>query len=264
MAMKNIGVLMVCMTVCGAVLFAQTDWEADFETKAEGDGVMITGYKGKGGDVIIPGIIGGKAVVSIGDKAFANNGLASVRIPASVTSIGSSAFYACYSLKSAMLPEGVATIGDQAFAFCTSLQSIMLPESVTSIGEETFIGCSGLESITIPAANQQYKEIDGVLFTKDGTTLLVCPAGNERTDYTIPEGVTAIGPSAFYYCSKLTTVNIPEGVTGIDRSAFIGCSKLAPVTLPASVTSVGSGAFSGLKPEDNPDIVLRFGYAPFR
>ena len=53
-----IGVLLVM----GAALFAQT--EADFDTKAEGapngDGVVITKYKGEGGDVVIPATIAGR------------------------------------------------------------------------------------------------------------------------------------------------------------------------------------------------------------
>jgi hypothetical protein len=70
MAMKNIGILFVCMAVCGAALFAQTDGEAGFRTRAVTGGVEITGYKGKGGDVIIPATIGGKAVAGMAAMLF--------------------------------------------------------------------------------------------------------------------------------------------------------------------------------------------------
>ena len=43
--MKKVGALIMCMTGCGAALFAQT--EAGFDTKAAGDGVVITGYRGR-------------------------------------------------------------------------------------------------------------------------------------------------------------------------------------------------------------------------
>ena len=55
--------------------------------------------------------------------------------------------------------------------------------------------------------------------------------------------VTAIGPNAFYYCTKLTSVLIPAGVTRIDNSAFYNCSALESVTLPSGVTTLGFRAF---------------------
>jgi hypothetical protein len=45
--MKKMYALIVCVTVCGAAVFAQT--EAGSGTKAEGGGVVITGYKGPPG-----------------------------------------------------------------------------------------------------------------------------------------------------------------------------------------------------------------------
>jgi len=57
--------------------------------------------------------------------------------------------------------------------------------------------------------------------------------------------VTCIGPSAFYYCSGLTSVTMPNGVSSIGASAFSGCSGLVSVKIPGSVTSIGEWAFSG-------------------
>ena len=54
---------MMYMMLCGAALYAQP--EADFATKAEGNGVPLTKYKGAGGAVVIPATIGGKAVISV-------------------------------------------------------------------------------------------------------------------------------------------------------------------------------------------------------
>ena len=55
--------------------------------------------------------------------------------------------------------------------------------------------------------------------------------------------VTAIGPNAFYSCTKLTSVLIPAGVTRIDSSAFAYCLSLESVSLPAGVTALGDSAF---------------------
>jgi hypothetical protein len=73
-------------------------------------------------------------------------------VPASVTSIGDSAFYDCTGLTSITIPEGVTTLGDNAFNGCTGLTSITIPASVTTIGRNAFFFCSALTSITIPAS----------------------------------------------------------------------------------------------------------------
>jgi hypothetical protein len=75
-----------------------------------------------------------------------------VTIPASVTSIGSYAFYGCTSLTSVTIPSGVTEIGMRAFSDCTRLTSITIPEGVTSIGSMAFAGCTSITSVTIPAS----------------------------------------------------------------------------------------------------------------
>ncbi len=71
---------------------------------------------------------------------------------------------------------------------------------------------------------------------------LVIPpiAKDSNSEYT----VTAIGESAFYQCSNLTSVVIPNSVTNIASGAFSECSGLTSVVIPNSVTSIGSFAFS--------------------
>jgi len=67
------------------------------------------------------------------------------------------------------------------------------------------------------------------------------------TEYSIPEGVTLIGNSAFSVCVSLTSITIPEGVTAISQSAFFGCSSLTSVTIPEGVTSIGPYAFANCR-----------------
>ena len=49
--------------------------------------------------------------------------------------------------------------------------------------------------------------------------------------------VTTIGESAFYGCSRLTSVTIPESVTEIVDGVFYECSGLTSVIIPNSLLS---------------------------
>ena len=93
-------------------------------------------------DVVIPGAIGSRIVTRIGDSAFSKGRISyylrSVKIPSTVTSIGSEAFRNCDLLTTVTIPEGVTSIGDRAFDRCNGLTTVYLPRSVTKIGQGTF------------------------------------------------------------------------------------------------------------------------------
>ena len=79
-----------------------------------------------------------------------SNCVQSVRVGADCT-IGSNAFYYCYSLASVTIPSGVTSIGSSAFYYCYSLASVTIPSTVTSIGSSAFSSCYSLASVTIPS-----------------------------------------------------------------------------------------------------------------
>ena len=164
-------------------------------------------------------------------------------IPQGITAIESSAFYDCKFLTRVTIPDSVTSIGDCAFSLCDSLTSITIPDSVEQIGTNPFAACFELKTISVSPEHPYFATIDGVLFRKADKTLISYPAGKSSSAYTIPQGITSIGDSAFDSCVSLTSVTIPDSVTSIGNIAFSFCTSLTSITIPDSVTSIGDGAF---------------------
>lgn len=86
-------------------------------------------------------------------------------------------------------------------------------------------------------------EVDGV-DTMVANTYKFSTKGKHTVKFTLKDGVTSIGSSAFGFCTELTSITIPDGVTSIEYEAFTRCSSLTSVVIPNSVTSIGNDAFS--------------------
>lgn len=236
---SNLRILAVALC---ALLHVPAAVQAQFNYVTNVDTITITGYTGPGGDVSIPEMIDDLAVTCIEDYAFANcDSLTSVVIGNSVTSIGDEAFDGCTSLISITVGNNVTSIGDEAFHGCISLTNVTLPASVASIGDEVFNSCTSLTTITVDAFNIFHSSVDGVVFNKSQTALMIYPRGKTGS-YTIPNSVIRIEKEAFQGCRRLTGVTIPESVTSIGSDAFESCRSLTCVTIPNSVTNL-AGAF---------------------
>lgn len=152
-------------------------------------------------------------------------------------------------IKQVIVESGVTKIGWCAFLGCYNLHSIKLSDTVTKFdggalfGGEWTDGASSLVNIDVDPNNQVYTSVDGVVFTKDMTTLVSFPAKKSDKTYEIPESVTEIAPYAFVY-STLQEIDIPDSVNKIGDLAFSDCGELTSITIPESVTEVGSYAFN--------------------
>lgn len=106
-----------------------------------------------------------------------------------------------------------------------------------------------------------------MLYSKDMTQLVQYPIGNERIEYSIPEGTKEIcdyafedsvylekviipvsmevlGDSAFYASEELTAVSfLGENVTEIVSCAFEDCYQLKDVAIPYGVTEIKYATF---------------------
>lgn len=171
-----------------------------------------------------------------------NTTIKKVVITNGVTNISDNAFWNCAGLTEVSLPETLTSIGAYAFRGCSDLAEIAIPKQVASIGDHAFYACDNLKQITVDADNPVFAATDDVLFNKDQTELIYYFGGET---YTVPEGVTSIGPWAFAGCTDLTRVTLSEGVTRIGDYAFNTCMALTECTLPDSLNYIGNGAFYG-------------------
>ncbi len=177
-------------------------------------------------------------VTAIGEAAFYEfSQLEKVTLPTTLQTIGDGAFVGCSKLSQMPLNEGLVRIGEYAFQN-TALTSIRIPSSVTEINEYSFAVLEGtLQSIDVDPGNALYASVDGVLFSKDGKTLIAYPRAREADAYAIPPTVTAVGDYAFWN-ARVREVSIPYGVQVLGNGAFYR-SYITSLVLPDSITEVG-------------------------
>ena len=202
---------------------------------------------------------------TIGSYAFAyNDKLTSIEIPQNVITIELNAFKECYNVQRITLQSGLETICDSAFNGCAKITIIEIPDSVNNIAINAFENCDKLNDILVSDKNAVYSYKNGLLYNKNGDTLLLCPTG--KTEVTIPEGVTTIGPKAFGYTSNLKKISLGTDIITIEKSAFSGCDKLTDVKIPNSVKIICDNAFyncQGLQKIEIPNSVTTIGEDAF-
>ena len=180
----------------------------------------------------------GYGITNIGQCAFfAHKHMTAVSIPSSVEAIEHWAFSECAALESITIPDSVTSIGEIAFSGCSSLTEVTIPAGVSSLDRGVFTGCAKLKGIRVDKNNAHYQDIDGILFTRDGTVLKQYPL-TKTGAYVIPSSVVEVEDYAFYECTGLTGIEIPPGVSRIGFAAFYECTGLTKITLPHRLTEI--------------------------
>lgn len=161
------------------------------------------------------------------------------------------------------VPTGTYGVAINAFAKHPTLTTINLPASIqdlpTSEEANGFTGASALTAIKVDPSNGFYKDIDGVVLTKDGKTLVTypykrdgvlnptyngTPAQHPGMVYKIPDGVETLAKGSFALVNEVTAIQL-NNVKTIEKGAFYATRNLRNIELGASVETIQDGAISG-------------------
>lgn len=126
------------------------------------------------------------------------------------------------------LHDNITKLNSETFTGCSKIISIVIPGTIADINNTMLVSLTGLKEIKIKGDNALYKSENGVLYSVDGKTLISVPI-NYGEQFTVPEGVTALGDSAFRSC-KITSIHISASVETIGESLFRDCRSLETVT----------------------------------
>lgn len=128
--------------------------------------------------------------------------------------IGNYAFYACTGLTEINMPNSINEIGDCVFWGCNNLVRIDLA-SVSKMEISAFWGCDKLVEFVVSEDNSNYSSLNGVLFNKDKSILIIYPKARPNQSYIIPNSVITVEGSAFDN-AYLTSITIGDRVAQMD------------------------------------------------
>ena len=162
----------------------------------------------------------------------------------------------------------VSAVGAYAVNADEYVEELFLGADVREIEETSFFNMKKLRRVTVDPANEAFKDVDGVLYTKDGKRLLLYPACYGQTPegedfsypeaYTVPEGVERVSTLAFLKNTHLRDLKLPSTLKEVGDMAFFGCSRLGAfeydkasdalvgtgLSLPDGLETIGADAFS--------------------
>lgn len=164
------------------------------------------------------------------------------QLPAELESVGEAAFMSS-ALQEITIPEGTDSIGASAFSCCQLLTTANISSTVTSMTGSAFSACPSLESINVSSNNPILSSIDGVLYNKEQTQLLLYP-NHGPEEYIAPPTLVSVESMAFEMCDRLKSATFGNNLEILGERAFNNCFELNKVVLPASLKSIGYWAFS--------------------
>lgn len=163
-------------------------------------------------------------------------------IPNEVVKIETDAFSYC-SIGTISIPASVTTIGDSAFITNNRLKQFIVDEN-----NNNFVSVNGVlytKNLDVLVAYPKSKSESSFVIPNSVTTISqdAFHFSNNLTEIVIPDSVVKIGKRAFRYTNIINLV-IPKNVTVIEGNTFNYCDNLTNITIPNSVKIINQGAFS--------------------
>ena len=169
------------------------------------------------------------SVKSIGACAFMQTDLREITIPNSVKKLGNSVLSSCKKLTKVKMPGNVKIIygSDEYFpVFQFDVDSpVKTIELTSSLNLEIFMYLSA-ENIVVSKNDPKYTSIDGLLYTKDGKSLVRIP--NLRKKAVIADG-----------CEEFCTTAV-EWADDDDGDPYMGCEDIKTIVLPESIRTINT------------------------
>ena len=193
------------------------------------------------------------AVSKMADGAFAEcNQLTSITLPQTLRNLGQYAFLRCTNLTSCIIPDSTITeIPFEAF-WKAGLIEFRVPEGVTYIEQRSFEQMPNLQRVQLANSVKSVSPwafyiLDALQDPIYNDSMFVLMPMNYQGTYTIPTGIQTICSSAFYGCTKITSLTIPEGVKRIEHYGLMFSlnAVIKTLHLPASLEYVTPGAIFG-------------------
>lgn len=165
-------------------------------------------------------------------------------------------FSGCLSLRHLTLPATTAVVEANAFENCSALDTLCLSPLIRQFAPSA--GCSGLSAIIVPAESLTLSCAAGVLYDKEGTSLLWFPESKDGTEFRVPSAVESVGDYAFRNAG-LAQVVLPASLAAIGREAFAG-SQITSMDIPDNVEILPYGCFQGCSRLDRISLGAGTGY----
>lgn len=124
------------------------------------------------------------------------------------------------------LPDTVTEIGLYAIDRPVNLKKLILNSSLREFSVGRITG--SIADISVKN-NPNFCDIDGVLFSADGSKLIAYPSGRDGTSYTVPDGTSSIGTYAFADAGWLQVLDLPDSLASFSQDCIALCSSLNTV-----------------------------------
>ncbi|EGD47403.1 protein of unknown function DUF291 [Ruminiclostridium papyrosolvens DSM 2782] len=207
-----------------------------------------------------------------------------VSIPEGTTILADNTFSGCNALEELTLPATLTSIGASAFKDCSNIKTINFSgnkEEYKTLLENNSATAIPLQSTAITVicsdGNYVYEEKEEPEKSTTGTTgdvswsmdtetgKLILSGIGKTADYSsatdpansapwldymdqiqevvVEEGITYLGKRLFYGADNLIKVTLPDSLTSLEEGVFRECTKLKEITIPANVTTIGRVQF---------------------